>query len=64
LPLASFLKRFAAPDLVFIFGMTAPVLRHSAGRSLRETLWPGLLLSFAMPTRECRHRDTAAAIQS
>jgi hypothetical protein len=25
LPLASFLKRFAAPDLVFIFGMVAPV---------------------------------------
>jgi hypothetical protein len=26
LPLASFLKRFAAPLFVFNFGMTAPVL--------------------------------------
>src|SRR5687768_1493247 len=64
LPLASFLKRFAAPLLVFIFGMTTPCFvgaplhdknvvpaTPSAGRSLRETLEPGRLLITSAASR-------------
>ena len=50
LPLASFLKRFAAPLLVFNFGMTAPVLFYLAPGAPAGDFWPGHYLSGSATT--------------